>query len=307
MTERTQIRNSALFVGQVLWDRVVRVDHVPVDDEKVTAIEAVDRAGGNAFVAALACAQVGFIPDVISGIGNDVPGQMIEGSLKSRGAFWHPRLMEKTPCATILVNPRGRAIISPPDKERNEYLQDFPLLDIEGCRIVHIDGTQFDAAEHYVREAVRLGVPVSCDFGRARPGIKDLLPHIVFPGLSERCAKELYGGVDNALEELRKHSLEGVVTLGSEGLRFFKGKEPIRHLPAPRIPAELVVDTNGAGDVFHGARVAAYLQWPDKALEYRLWFASCAAGSKIQHFDDYLPDREDVHLTMRHCGVRAVG
>jgi sugar/nucleoside kinase (ribokinase family) len=44
-----------------------------------------------------------------------------------------------------------------------------------------------------------------------------------------------------------------------------------------------VIDTNGAGDVFHGAYVFSYLQTPDASWESHFRFARAASAHKIQH------------------------
>ena len=44
-----------------------------------------------------------------------------------------------------------------------------------------------------------------------------------------------------------------------------------------------MVDTNGAGDIFHGAYVYSYLRDPDSPWEWHFKFARAASAHAIQH------------------------
>ncbi|MEK7133878.1 MAG: PfkB family carbohydrate kinase [Patescibacteria group bacterium] len=300
--DRTQLRGSVLFIGQAILDDVALVKSIPTGDQKTVALKKAFRSGGNAFTAAVTCAVFGLKPDVISGIGKDIAGLMIEQVVKEAGIYWHPRLMEETPSAIILPNESGRVIISPPEGE--SYLQDFPLLNIENCRLVHVDGRHFDAAEYYLGEAERLGIPRSSDFGRARPGIEKLLPRITHATVSARFCDDMGQSVDGMLSDLRRHAEVGIVTLGADGLRYFVDDGPITHMNALKVPEESVIDENGSGDIFNGARIYSYLTYPDQAWERHLRFATAAVAHKIQRFGNEPPTLGQVYQTLRQYDIR---
>ena len=78
-------------------------------------------------------------------------------------------------------------------------------------------------------------------------------------------------------------------TLGPDGVLAFDGKQ-LLHSPAFRVP---VVDTTGAGDIFHAGFIYALLQdWPlDRQLEFACAAAALnctAVGARggIQSLDD---------------------
>jgi sugar/nucleoside kinase (ribokinase family) len=56
-----------------------------------------------------------------------------------------------------------------------------------------------------------------------------------------------------------------------------------RFLSALNVPEELVVDTNGAGDIFHGAYVYSYLTNPAATWSEHFTFARAASAYSIQH------------------------
>jgi len=81
---------------------------------------------------------------------------------------------------------------------------------------------------------------------------------------------------------------------------------PIRTLPALPIPRERVLDTNGAGDVFHGAYVYSYLSNPGKSWHDHFDFARAASTYKIQRLGNEagLPTLSDIEAVRQEFGVR---
>jgi sugar/nucleoside kinase (ribokinase family) len=59
----------------------------------------------------------------------------------------------------------------------------------------------------------------------------------------------------------------GGVTMGPRGLVWYDETGSYRVLPALYVPSEQVIDTNGAGDIFHGAYVYSALTNPGLSWE----------------------------------------
>ncbi len=59
----------------------------------------------------------------------------------------------------------------------------------------------------------------------------------------------------------------GGVTQGERGLYWYNERGDVSLLPALPVPKEKIIDTSGAGDIFHGAYVASYLAAPEKASQ----------------------------------------
>jgi sugar/nucleoside kinase (ribokinase family) len=74
----------------------------------------------------------------------------------------------------------------------------------------------------------------------------------------------------------------GGVTLGERGLLWYDDMGAVRTLPALAVPSDRVLDTNGAGDVFHGAYGCFYLTNPEKSREEHFRFARAASAFKVQ-------------------------
>ena len=91
--------------------------------------------------------------------------------------------------------------------------------------------------------------------------------------------------------------LVGVFARSSlKGLIWYEGKGEVRHMPALAVPSESVIDTNGAGDVFHGAYVYSYLKRPRAGWGEHFRFARGASAHKIQHLGNEagLPELDDI-------------
>ena len=70
----------------------------------------------------------------------------------------------------------------------------------------------------------------------------------------------------------------------------------VRTLPALAVPSDRVLDTSGAGDIFHGAYVYSYLTNPAQSWEDHFQFAQTASAYKIQHLGNEagLPALSDI-------------
>src|SRR5262249_54005155 len=72
------------------------------------------------------------------------------------------------------------------------------------------------------------------------------------------------------------------------------------------VPAEQVIDTNGAGDIFHGAYMYSYLVDPDLPWEQHFKFARAASAFSIQHLGNEasLPTLAQINETAARFGEK---
>ena len=93
----------------------------------------------------------------------------------------------------------------------------------------------------------------------------------------------------------------GGVTLGEDGMIWYDESGLIRTMPALRVPPSQVIDTNGAGDIFHGAYVYSYLSSREKPWSEHFLFARAASTHSVRFLgiEASLPSYEDVENTQR--------
>ena len=164
------------------------------------------------------------------------------------------------------------------------YLHPFPVLKLSGCRALHMDGHQPDAAIHYAKQCRQAGIFTSLDGGGLRSNTHELLGFIDVAIVAERLCQQMGQDPAAMLDYLKNRGCRiGGVTLGERGLVWYDDTGAVRTLPALTVPSDRVLDTSGAGDVFHGAYVYSYLTNPDASWQEHFRFARAASAFKIQH------------------------
>jgi sulfofructose kinase len=293
---------QALFIGQAYIDITFLVDRIPQGDEKTVARDFAVAFGGNAVTAAFACARLGIVPDLLATLGDDWLGRMFMDMASSYRMPLHVRKVERSSLSFIMPNNGKRAIVRCRD---DNYLHPFPQLNLNGCRTLHIDGHQGDAAIAYARLARERGILVSLDGGGVRDNTMELLSFVDVAMVSERFCEQLGRSAEDTIGLLAdKGCRVAGVTLGEHGLVWQERGQGLSRLPALAVPADKVVDTNGAGDLFHGAYVFSQMNWPSREWEFHFRFARAASAFGVQHLGNEarLPRMDDVFATSRMLG-----
>jgi len=297
---RTDLRGSALFIGRGYLDITMLVDKVPVGDEKVMAKDSALSFGGNAVVAAFACAHLGFVPDLLCTCADDWSGKIFASMVEKYGIHWHKRHVQRFARSVVLPNDRMRAMARFPATD--DYLHGFPRnLSVDGCRFLHVDGHQMEAAVYYAAEFRKRGIRTSLDAGGYREGMDDLLQYIDVCIAGERYCQDIGKDIDETLAYFRAKGCKvGGVTMGERGMRWYAGCEQPHIMPALAVPREKVIDTNGAGDIFRGAYIYSYLMQQERSWTQHFEFARAASAYAIQRLGNEasLPTVADVEAVM---------
>jgi sugar/nucleoside kinase (ribokinase family) len=298
---------QALFIGQTYIDVTFITDHLPVGDEKHVATDYAVSFGGNAVTAAFCCAKLGIEPDLIATVANDWLGRMFQDMATKYGISLHPRKVKTSSLSFIMPKDGRRAIVRCRD---DHHIHPFPILNLTGCRILHVDGHQPDAAIHYAKLCRESGILTSLDGGGLRSNTHELLEFIDVAIVAERLCEQMDMTPDAMIPYLKSRGCRiGGVTMGEHGLLWYDDKGAVKRLPALPIPRHLVIDTNGAGDVFHGAYVYSYLAHPEKDWQHHFEFARAASTYKIQKLGNEagLPTPADIEAVKREFEVAATG
>jgi sugar/nucleoside kinase (ribokinase family) len=272
---------QALFIGQTYIDVTFLTDRMPTGDEKHVASAYAVSFGGNAVTAAFCCAKLGILPDLLATVADDWLGRMFLDMAARYRISIHARKVGTSSLSFIMPNNGKRSIVRCRD---DDYLHPFPALHLSGCRALHIDGHQPDAAIHYAKLCRDAGILTSLDGGGLRSNTHDLLRFIDVAIVAERLCQQMGHEPAAMLDYLKSRGCRlGGVTLGERGLIWYDETGTVRTLPALAVPPDRALDTSGAGDVFHGAYIYSYLTDPAKGWEEHFRFARAASTHKIQH------------------------
>src|SRR5713101_4825604 len=272
---------QALFIGQTYIDVTFITDHMPTGDEKHVASAYAVSFGGNAVTAAFCCAKLGIVPDLIATVANDWLGRMFQDMSAKYGISIHPRKVHSSSLSFIMPKDGKRAIVRCRD---DHHIHPFPHLHLSGCRALHVDGHQPDAAIHYAKLCRQAGILTSLDGGGLRSYTHEILGFIDVAIVAERLCQQMGHEPAAMLDYLKSRGCRiGGVTLGERGLIWYDDTGAVRALPALAVPSDRVLDTSGAGDVLHGAYIYSYLTNPAKSWEEHFRFAQAASAYKIQH------------------------
>jgi sugar/nucleoside kinase (ribokinase family) len=285
---------DALFIGQAYIDVTFLTDHIPTGDEKGVASEYAVSFGGNAVTAAFCCAKLGIKPDLIASHADDWLGRMFLEMAEKYDLHLHTRRVAQSSLSFVMPRNGKRAIVRCRD---DHYLEPFPVLDITSCRALHVDGHQGDAALAYARKCRAAGVLTSLDGGAARSNTDELLSCIDVAIVAERFCEQLGLSPEKTLEYLKGRGCRiAGVTLGELGLLWTDEHGITSSLPALPLDPVAVIDTSGAGDIFHGAYIFSFLRDPHGAWLDHFRFARAASAFKVQHLGNEagLPSLRDV-------------
>ncbi|HEY4205148.1 MAG TPA: sugar kinase [Xanthobacteraceae bacterium] len=298
---------QALFIGQTYIDVTFLTDHMPTGDEKHVASAYAVSFGGNAVTAAFCCARLGVVPDLLSTVADDWLGRMFQDMAIKYGISLHARKVKTSSLSFIMPKDGKRAIVRCRD---DDHLHPFPMLNMSGCRALHVDGHQPDAALHYAKLCRDAGILTSLDGGGLRENTDELLGYIDVAIVAERLCEQMNFDPEAMLDYLKRRGCKvGGVTMGERGLIWYDETGVVREIPALAVPSARVLDTNGAGDVFHGAYVYSYLHDQSRSWQEHFAFAQAASAHKIQHLGNEagLPTLADIAAVRREFEKQPMG
>lgn len=245
-------------IGANVCDTLITIPHYPSEDTKLRASSVIQSGGGPCATGLVAAAKLGAECAYIGTLTDDSAGMFLKDDLKKYGV--------STELVTILrgyTSFSSYVLLSDDSASRTcvfhkgdipEWsLNDNQKEAVKSAELLMIDGNEMKAAYEAVKIAHENGTKVLYDAGGLYDGVEQLLPYtdILIP--SEEFALG-HTNTTNAEDAAKKlylmYSPEVVViTQGSEGGIIYDGIN-IREYPAFYVDA---VDTNGSGDVFHGA------------------------------------------------------
>lgn len=250
--------NNIVGIGANVYDTLITLPVYPKEDTKMRADSITVSGGGPCATGLVAASKLGGSTAYIGVLSDDNGGRFLSEDFEKYGvstkyidvkggytAFSSYIWLSGDTASRTCVFDKGTL----PPLELNEKQKQA----IKSADILMVDGNELDAAVEGAKIAHESGTKVLYDAGGLYNGIERLLPYadILIP--SEEFALGHTGEKkpeDAAKKLYEKYSPEVVViTQGKEGGLLYDGSE-IRKYPAFLVKA---VDSNGSGDVFHGA------------------------------------------------------
>ncbi|MGN0492933.1 MAG: carbohydrate kinase family protein [Acutalibacteraceae bacterium] len=294
-------------IGACVMDTLVSVPYYPNEDTKLRAKSSKQAGGGPVATGLVAAAKLGCDAEYIGVLSDDAGGRFLKDDFKKYGVgtdnitvksgyrsftsvIW---LSDKTSSRTCVFDKGNLPPIELTENQENA---------IKNAELLMVDGNELTAAIDAAKIAHENGVKVLYDAGGLYGGVRELLPlaDILIP--SEEFALSITGcekAEDAALMLYGTYRPEVVViTQGKKGGIIFDG-DSITAYPAFSVKA---VDTNGAGDVFHGAFAAAVV----KGFDYEKCCCFSSAVSAIKCTGvvarESVPDFETVKIFLKENG-----
>ena len=277
MTKSSKV--DLVGVGLNATDTLIPLPHFPASGSKVEFRSANVLPGGPVASAVVACQHWGMRTRYVGKVGDDGAAKIHRAEFARTGVEAH--LITAPGCASqqafILVDDSGeRTVLWKRDDRLTLRPEELEREWIVDARALHVDGHDTAAATVAARWARAAGVPVVADVDNLYPGVEALFENLDYLIVSRDIPSRIIGEHD-----LRK-SLPAIqsrygcrlsaATLGHDGVLAWDGTE-FHYVSAYRVE---VVDTTGAGDIFHAGFIYGLLQgWP---LQQQLDFACAAAA-----------------------------
>lgn len=297
-----------ICVGKTTLDQIWPVTDMPVGGGKYRATGYLVLGGGMAATAAVAVVRLGGQASFCGRAGNDAAGHLMQMELADYGVDVEQfRLYpgaRSSVSAVIVDNSGERMIVNFSGADIPDDANWLQLERIADAGAVLGDVRWMEGARAMYAAARSRRIPTVLDGEAANNTVfSTLLPlvdHAIFslPGL-----RSFSGGriVDHA-ESLQGVRLLGcpvaAVTLGAQGVLWLDN-DGVHHLPAF---SANVVDTTGAGDVFHGAYALAIAE--GMSVPDAMRFSSAVAALKCSHHGGRvgIPSRPEVDLFLARQG-----
>ncbi|MCI4626183.1 MAG: PfkB family carbohydrate kinase [Candidatus Magnetoovum sp. WYHC-5] len=251
-------------LGQCTMDYIAVVDKYPSEDVKFEVTPWKIYGGGPVATCLVALSRLGIDTRFMGLISNDPAGQFIKEGLITEGVNVD-FLVEKTDgisqTAFIIANKsNGKRTIfwARPTVEEITDKEISPNF-LKNASLLHLDGLMMNASIYTAKIAQTMNIPVMYDAGSLRDGFEELISLCDYVVCSEVFSIQLTKGKH---EETLKYLIDrgakmAAVTLGAKGSVNANNNNDTFHQPTFKVN---VVDTTGAGDVFHAGYIYGILQ-----------------------------------------------
>lgn len=290
---------DVICVGSATFDTIASVPRIPSDDERIMATTFMSAGGGPAATAAVALARLGARVGFCGVVGDDAAGEFVREALIREGVVcdWlttSPLMSTTQSCILASETTAGRTIVTGVAPE-----PDSESIPIGLSTWLHTDQTGYVATKRALRGSASAPL-LSLDGGNPMiapdlVGVEIYAPSV--PALLRR-----YPSVATLVDAMEAAVADGaryvVATDGPRGIHVLR-EDNYDYVEAFDLP---VTSTLGAGDVFHGALLAALLNGCDLLGAVREANAVAALSCRALDGRSAIPDRSELRAFLSSVG-----
>ncbi|WP_009632759.1 sugar kinase [Synechocystis sp. PCC 7509] len=244
-----------LFVGLVTLDFVYLATCAPKSNQKIVASDYTVSAGGPATNAAATFSYLGNEANLLSVVGNHPITELVKADLATCNVELSdlaPTTNSLPPVSSVIITQGTgeRAVVSINAMKTQVTSSDVATELLSRSDIVLIDGHQMAVGNAIAREAKIKNIPVVIDGGSWKQGFERILPNVDYA----ICSANFHPPNCNNSEQVFAY----LSSFGISHIAITHGEQPIEYLSNRQIhtinvPNVKIIDTLGAGDIFHGA------------------------------------------------------
>lgn len=299
--------SRVIGIGACVCDTLITVPYYPKEDTKLRADFSKISGGGPVSTGLVAVSKLGESAEFIGVLSDDSAGDFLRKDFAKYGVVTDNCITKggyRSFTSTIWLSNAEKSRTCVFDKGD---LPPFELnvlheQEIKNAEILMVDGNEMSAAIKGAEIAKENGVKVLYDAGGLYDGVEKLLPYADYLIPSMEFALGYTG--ENTVEAAAKKLYDMytpqvvVITCGKDGGYHFDGKEGTYY---PVYPVN-VLDSNGSGDVFHGAFAAGLCKGYDTLKCCH--FASAVSAIKCTGIGarESVPDFETVKKFLKENG-----
>lgn len=294
-------------IGANVFDTLYNIPTYPTEDTKMRATASKVAGGGPVATGLVAASKLGEDTAYIGVLSDDNGGKFLKEDFIKYGVntdFIEVKSGYRSFASVLWLcaDSTSRTCVFDKGDLPPLVLDDAQKQAIRDAQLLMVDGNEMDAAVEAAKIARENGVKVLYDCGGLYEGVEKLLAltDIMIPSeefslghtgckTAQEAAKKLYDTYNPQVV---------VITQGKKGGIIYDGKEIVAY---PIYPAK-VVDSNGSGDVFHGAFAAAVAKGYDflKCCH----FSSAVSGLKCMGVGarESVPDFETTRNYLKENG-----
>jgi sugar/nucleoside kinase (ribokinase family) len=266
-------------VGLNATDTLIPLSSYPERGSKMEYRSESILPGGQVASTVIACQHWGLKTRYVGKLGDDAAAALHHEAFAREGVETKVVTVPGgvSPQSLILVDGSGeRTVLNRRDDRLVLQPEEINRDWIVNARALHVDGHDTAAATLAASWAREAGIPVIADLDEQYPGVEALLHKIDYLIVSRDfpCKLMKEKDLETALRAMQQRygSKLAAATLGPDGVLAWDGRNFL-YRAAFEVP---VVDTTGAGDIFHAGFIFGLLNgWP---LDRQLDFACAAAA-----------------------------